>query len=247
MGFRDHFSRHAAEYAAARPVYPPALFEHLAGLARSHELAWDCATGNGQAAFGLAPWFRRVVGSDASETQIAECVPHEQIDFRVEPAGRTSLAAESVDLVTVAQALHWFDLDEFYGEVRRVTRRGAVLAAWCYDLMRVTPTVDAAVDRLYRDIVWDHWQPERAIVEAGYRTLEFPFDELEDPGFEMVHAWDLGRLRRYLETWSSVQRYRAARGSDPLAEIGDELASAWGDPARQREVRWPVFLRAGRV
>lgn len=247
MVFRDHFSGHAADYAAARPTYPDELFAYLAGLAGGNELAWDCATGNGQAARGLAPRFARVVATDASDQQIAQCEPRDGVEFRVEPAGKTGLGDDSVDLVTVAQALHWFDLDEFYAEVRRVTRAGAVLAVWCYDLMRVEPAIDAIVDRLYYEIVWDDWPPERAIVDAGYRTLPFPFEELDPPPFEMRHSWDLPSLRGYLETWSSVQRYRARVGRDPLPEIDAELREAWGDSSIRREARWQLFLRVGRV
>lgn len=245
--FRDLFSGHADLYAAARPAYPAALFEWLAGLVAPRRLAWDCATGNGQAAMGLARWFDAVVATDASEGQLAHATPHPAIEYRLALADRSGLAAGSVDLVTIAQALHWLDLPAFYAEVRRVGRPGGVLAAWCYVLPEVDGGVDAVVHHIYRDVVGPYWTPERRLVEEGYRTVPFPFDEVTPPAFRIVEPWDLGRLLRYIESWSAVQRYRNERGDDPLAPVRPALEAAWGDPSQPREVAWPVHLRAGRL
>jgi len=247
VDFKDHFSGHSQDYARFRPTYPAALYAYLAGLTPGRSLAWDCATGNGQAALGLAAHFARVVATDASAEQIAAAAPHPQVEYRVAPADASGLAEKSADLVTVAQSLHWFNLEDFYAEVTRVLKPGGVVAAWCYALMRVAPKVDAVVDRFYREIVGPYWPPERAHVDAGYRTLAFPFTGIAPPPFRMETHWTLDELVGYLETWSATQRYRKANGTNPLDQIRDPLAWAWGAPRAARTVVWPLHLRAGRV
>ena len=242
--FKDHFSSHAADYAAYRPGYPPALFDFLLTLTAGRRLAWDCATGNGQAAVDLAARFERVIATDASADQIAHAVPHPRVEYRIAAAESSGLPDRSVDLVTVAQALHWFDFDRFYAEVRRVLAPDGAIAAWTYNLARVSPEIDAAIDRLARDVAGPYWPPERRWVDLEYRTIPFPFPEAAAPAFVHEERWDLERLLRYLRTWSAVQRYQKATGDDPLAQIRDELAAAWGDSAAARVVRWPIFLRA---
>ena len=245
--FHDHFSGHAAHYAAHRPTYPPALFDWLAGVAPGRALAWDVATGNGQAALALAQHFDRVVATDASPQQIAQAPAHPRVAWHVEPAERSRLAPQSVDLVTVAQALHWFDVPAFHAEVARVLRPGGVVAAWCYAVHSVTPAVDAVVGHLYTDLTGPCWPPERALLEDGYRTLPWPWQPVAPmPGWELVVSWRLAELVGYLETWSGVQRYRAAHGHDPVARVAAELAAAWGAPETVRQVRWPLHVRVGR-
>lgn len=246
MGFKDHFSGGAASYARFRPVYPPALFEWLAGLVPARDVAWDCATGNGQAAVGLAAHFGRVIATDASERQIAHARPDPRIEYRVALAEASGLPDRSVALVTVAQALHWLDRPRFYAEARRVLRPGGVLAVWCYNLLAVDAAVDEVVTRFYRETVGPWWTPDRALVDQGYRTIEFPFAELPAPAFAMAAEWTLADLEGYLRTWSAVQRYRAERGEDPVAALRGELGAAWGRPESPRAVRWPLHFRVGR-
>jgi SAM-dependent methyltransferase len=247
--FKDHFSGHAADYAAFRPRYPAELFQWAAALPAARSLAWDCATGNGQAAVALAGHFQRVVASDASAAQIAHAEPHPRVEYRValaEAGEASGLAEGAVDLVTVAQALHWFDFDRFYAEVRRVLAPGGAIAVWSYDLVRVTPEIDRLIDSLARDVVGAFWPPERRWVDERYRTLPFPFAEIAAPPFQLEESWDLPRLLAYLRTWSSATRFRAATGRDAVAEATPELAGAWGDPGQERAVRWPLSVRAGR-
>jgi SAM-dependent methyltransferase len=246
-GFSDHFSGHAALYARVRPRYPASLFTWLAGKAPHRALAWDAGTGNGQAAVALATHFDRVVATDASERQIAEAEAHALVEYRVAPAERSPVEPGSAALVTVAQAAHWFDLPAFFGAVREALGPGGVVALWGYDLMSVRPEVDAVVARLYHDIVGPYWPAERVLVEDGYRTLEFPFEELRPPTLQMEQAWDLAALYGYLRSWSATQRYALARNADPVLIVAEELAAAWGDPATVRPVRFPLFLRIGRV
>ncbi len=247
MSFKDYFSTQSTDYARYRPRYPGALFEYLASVAAHHERAWDCATGNGQAAIGLAPFFEQVIATDGSAAQIGNATPHEKIIYRVATAEKTGVESHSIDLVTVSQALHWFNLDAFYQEVRRVLKPGGVLAAWCYDLLEISPAIDQKFKEYYGDIVGPYWPPERQLVEDGYRTIAFPFTELDAPRFRIEAMWSLSDLLGYLRSWSATQRFIAARGIDPVAKVADELLTLWGSPEEEKRVRWPLYMRIGVV
>lgn len=242
--FEDHFSRQSRSYAASRPEYPEALFRYLAGVAPAHGRAWDCATGSGQAAGALAAHFREVIATDASTQQLAHAPHRTGIFYRVASAEDSGIEAGSVDLVTVAQAVHWFDRERFYREVMRVLKPGGVVAIWSYNLLQISPELDRVIGNLYTDIVGGYWPAQRRLVEDGYRALAFPFRELTPPSFEIVARWSLPRLLDYLASWSAVQRYKDARGADPLAQVADRLRAAWGDAAA-RTVHWPLSLRVG--
>jgi len=247
MATTDHFSRQAAQYQASRPDYPADLFALLADLVPARDLALDCATGNGQAALGLAAHFARVVATDLSPAQLAHRRRAPQVHYLAAAAERLPIGGRSVDLVTVAQALHWFDLPAFYAEVRRVARPGAIVAAWSYGLVHVAPAIDEIVARLYTDIVGAYWPPERSLVESGYRDLPFPFEPIGTPPLALHAEWPLGRLVGYLASWSAVQRCKDATGTDPLRLVRDALGAAWGDAAATRSIHWPLALRLGRV
>lgn len=240
------FSALAASYAAYRPRYPAALFAYLADIVPGHERAWDCATGSGQAALGLAAHFGAVLATDLSAAQLAHAAPHPRVHYCAVPAEASGLAAHSVDLVTVAQAIHWFDLPAFYQEVARVLRPGGVLAAWCYHAAQISPALDEIVRHYYKGVLGPYWLPGVRLVEEHYRTLPFPFDELEPPSFHGEAEWGLDELIGYLSSWSAGLAYRRARGEEPLETIRPALTAAWGSPAR-RGVRWPLHLRVGRV
>lgn len=246
--FPDHFSPLAERYAAARPTYPPELFAWLAPLPAERERAWDVGTGSGQAAVALADHFAEVVATDAAEAQLSRAAPHPRVHYRRAAAEASGLEDGSVDLVTVAQAVHWFDLDRFWAEVRRVAAPGGVVAVWTYHGVGLTPAVDRVVARYYTEIVGRYWPPERAAVEDAYRSLPFPFAEVPAPAFHIRQRWDLARFAGYLGTWSASRHWSDAHGgADPLAEIAADLAAAWGDPGEEREVVWPLGLRVGRV
>ncbi len=246
MPFPDHFSGRAAEYAEHRPRYPARLFEYLAGLAPSRRLAWDCATGNGQAAVGVARHFRRVVATDASLRQISRAAAHRNVHYAVAAAEEAPLPGRSTALVTAAQSLHWFDRERFWGEARRVLAPGGVIAVWAYNEFHLVPEVEAVVRRFYKDIVGPYWPAERALVERGYGALEFPFSQEKPPAFRLEKRWDLPAMIGYLKTWSATQRYEKAVGRDPLLLIREDLAAAWGPPERFRAIRWDLDLRVGR-
>jgi SAM-dependent methyltransferase len=245
MSFKDHFSKQAADYARFRPGYPRELFDYLVSIAPSRRLAWDCGTGNGQAAAGLASVFDAVIATDASEKQITNAELHERVDYLVAPAEDSSIDFGTVDLIMVAQALHWFDLDRFYAEARRVLKSDGVLAASAYNLLHSNPAIDEVVNRYYYEVVGPFWPQERKLVEQ-FDNLPFPFHEIDPPKFEMTAQWNLDHLVGYLRTWSSTHRFMAAKGSDPLKQIMGELRAAWGTPEQTRNVIWPLTLRIGR-
>jgi SAM-dependent methyltransferase len=244
MSFKDHFSKQAADYAKFRPRYPHEMFEYLGSLAPRRQLAWDCGTGNGQAAVGLATVFDRVIATDASEKQVANAQSHERVEYRVAPAEHSGLESGTVDLIMVAQALHWFDLPRFYDEVRRVLKNNGAVAASAYNLLRIAPAIDKVVNRYYHDVVGPFWPPERVLVEK-FDELPFPFSEIQTPSFEMIAQWNLEHLVGYLRSWSATQRFMVARRADPLEQITDELRGAWGNPQQARSVIWPLTLRVG--
>ncbi len=244
-GFKDHFSHASDDYRRWRPGYPRELFAWLASLCSTRELAWDCATGSGQAAVALSEDFRRVVATDASSAQIAEAERGERVEYLVAPAEQSPLADASADLVTVAQALHWFDVDRFHAEARRVLKPGGVLAEWGYGLAYVAPPIDVALLEFAGRTVGPYWPPERALVESAYSTVPFPFPRVAAPEFSMTARWSLDRFVAYIGTWSSVAGYRKAHGSDPLPALTAGLAPLWGEG--ERDVRWPLLLRVGRV
>ena len=242
--FKDHFSKQAAEYAKFRPRYPKELFRWLGSVTPATELAWDCATGNGQAAVELANVFERVIATDASEKQVANADRHPRVEYRVATAENSGLQSNSADLVTVAQALHWFDLARFETEVRRVAKTGGIVAAWAYKLATVSPVVDAVVNHYYSDVVGSYWPAERVLVER-FEELPFGFDHVQTPPFEMTADWKVENALGYLGTWSATQRLIAAEQRNPLQEIEGKLRAAWGDDVRP--VVWPLTVRVGRV
>jgi SAM-dependent methyltransferase len=195
---------------------------------------------------GLAAHFRQVVATDASAEQIRHAAPHPAIAYRVAPAEVSGLADHSIDLVTVAQAAHWFDLPRFYAEAARVLKPDGVIALWGYGRMVLPAEMDAPFLRFYAETVGPYWPPERALIDDAYRSLAFPFAEIGAPAFAIEVAWTLPRLLDYLSTWSAVKRYRAAQGRDPLPALSAELAHFWGDARAAKTLQWPLFLRAGR-
>ncbi len=247
MNFKDHFSGHAGDYARYRPDYPDALFEFLAKSVKAHELAWDCGTGNGQAALGLAGYFDRVIATDPSQAQLRNAVRHKNIEYFTAPAEQTEIPSRSVDLITVAQALHWFHFDAFYREASRVLKPDGLLAAWCYGLSRINPDVDKVVHHYYKNIVGAYWPPERHYIDEKYRTVPFPFLELPVPEFYMKAEWDMNDLIGYLHTWSATRLCERKNEQNPIDIVRRALARAWGPETARLTVRWPIYLRLGRV
>lgn len=245
--FKDHFSKQAPDYARYRPNYPAQLFAWLADIAPSRRAAWDCGTGSGQAAVGLAAHFERVIATDPSRKQLDHAEPHPRIDYRVASAEVSLLDTASVDLVTVAQAIHWFDLDKFYAEAKRVLKPGGIVAAWTYTLLDVEAGIDELLTDFYRNVVGPYWPPERRMVDDRYRSLPFPFEPIAPPAFEIRTEWTRDDLLGYLGTWSATQAYMKAKGVDPLVDFARRLTPLWPDAALVKTLRWPLHMRVGRL
>jgi len=241
------FSTIAREYANFRPGYPPELFAWLAAAAPARDAVWDCGCGSGQASTALAAHFAVVFATDVSPEQIAAARPHDRVRYSVAPAERSGLPDAAVDLVTVAQALHWFDVPAFYAEAGRVARPGALLAVWNYPRPQLAdPDLDRQLLEFYGGVVGKYWPPERRHVEANYRTLPFPFEELPSPGFALTLHWNLDQVLGYVSSWSATSRYRQATGEDPLPRLQAALQPGW--PASGiAEIRMPIGLRVGRL
>lgn len=245
--FKDHFSSTASGYAAHRPVYPRSLAEALAARAPGRALAWDAGCGSGQLSVVLGEVFDEVQATDASAAQIAAATPHPRVRYTVAPAEASGLPDGSADCAVAAQAAHWFDLEAYYREVRRVARPGGLVALVTYAVLQVDPEVERVIGRFYWETLDGHWPAERRLVEEGYRSLPFPFQPVEAPALALEHRWTAEQLLGYVRTWSAVQSLRKAGRGAELERFGDALRSAWGDPARARMVRWPLSLRVGRV
>jgi Methylase involved in ubiquinone/menaquinone biosynthesis len=246
FSFEDHFSKHSEQYAQYRPQYPDEIYAYLASIAPGHSLAWDCGTGNGQAAIGLANYFDKVHATDASAEQIARAYPHAKVDYGMEPAEHVSLSASSTDIVTVAVAIHWFNFDEFYREVKRVLKPDGILAAWTYSFPEISPEIDSLVNRYYYEILSGYWPERIHYLEERYETLPFPFEEIAPPSFAMKATWNLNQFAGFLDSWSATQRYKAQMEQHPLEMIWPELSAAWGNENEPRLIRWPLHFRIGR-
>jgi SAM-dependent methyltransferase len=245
MTFIDHFSSLASQYSAYRPSYPAELFDYIVGLCVDRRQAWDCACGSGQATMALATRFNAVLGTDASAQQVAAATPAANITYRVATAQSSGLDSASTDLVTVAQALHWLDLDAFYGEVDRVLLASGVLAVWTYGVLHVEGSeIDAHVQEFYNEIIGPYWPAERKLVEEGYRSLRLPFAEIATPVFDMRERWQLAHLMGYLRSWSATGRYVEHNGVDPVVALQEKLQPIWGEDHCTRLVTWPLSLRA---
>jgi len=242
--FKDHFSHHSGNYARYRPTYPESLYEYLASLTAARELAVDVATGNGQAAVALSAHFDAVIGIDASRNQIESAAAGARITYKTASAENSGLDSACADLLTVAQAFHWFDAEGFFMEAARILKPEGVLAIWLYEITAVDRACDAVIDRLYTDIVGPFWPAERAMIEEGYVNVVLPGEVVLAPAFRMQAHWSVADMLGYLRTWSACRRYRERHGTDPVAIIEQSLSDAWGRGRRQ--VSWPMVLKVCR-
>lgn len=247
MAFKDHFSSVADEYSSFRPTYPAELVDFLAGIAPRRDLVWEVGCGSGQLTTRLASRFDRVVATDASEMQIANAPRLPNVEYRCAFAEQSPVDSHTADLCVAAQAAHWFDLEAYYAEVRRVGGADSILALVTYGLLQVDDRVDALVRRFYSNVLTSYWPPERKYVEDGYRSLSFPFDELQAPAFEMRTEWTLMEVAGYVSTWSGVRALVEDEGTDAIDAFLMDLSDVWDSQEEKRSVRWPISLRIGRV
>ncbi len=245
MEFKDHFSIQAREYARSRPQYPTGLFKWLSSLVENHEQAWDVATGNGQAAVALSPHFHQIIATDASQEQIKHAFHKPNIHYKIAAAEKSGIKENSIDLITVAQALHWFNFSQFYQEVHRVAKKNAIIAAWAYQLVNINEQLDLIIRHFYENTVGSYWPLERKYIDQSYRTIPFPFPVVEAPRFQMEKSWTLDQLVNYLLTWSAVQNYIRKNRQNPVDLIIDKLDRTWGDGPQEKKAFWPIILKVG--
>ena len=243
---KDLFSVQSHLYSKFRPTYPPELFEFLLQHLSRRERAWDCATGNGQVARGLAAHFENVCATDISENQLRHAVQSDKIQYFISPAERTPFRDNCFDLVTVAQAFHWLDPVEFCREATRVARPGAIVAAWGYELKSVTPPIDTITRRWNNEMLSPYWEPERRHVVAHYETLLFDFEQLPTRGFDAVAEWDLDEYIGHLQTWSAYQNMKQTIGDGEFLKLVPEIRAAWNGNRKNRCV-FSIFMKLGRV
>jgi SAM-dependent methyltransferase len=249
MDYIKHFNEQSKDYLLFRPNYPSALYDYLFTLVKTAHCAWDCGTGNGQVAVALAKRFAQVIATDINQTQIDVAPKPKNIRYICCPAENTPIAANSVELITIAQALHWFDFDFFYQEVRRVSKSSGVIAAWCYDLGKFTRTaIDNMIAKLFKDILGDeYWPSERRYVDEKYLTIPFPFAKIAAPPFIAEKNMNFSQLIGYLNTWSAVKEYQLRNRINPIDLIINELESAWGTPQQIYTMHWSLHLLVGFV
>lgn len=242
--FIDRFSDRASLYRQARPTYPARLFETLAALAPGRDLAWDCGAGNGQAAVALSRHFAQVHASEPSREQLAEAAQADRINYRCERAEDVALPDASVDLAMAAQAMHWFDLDLYFAQLRRVLKPGGIVAAIGYDWMYVDEPIDAAVSERLMPLLAPHWAPQNALLWAGYRSIPFPGEEVRLGPFAIHLDWSFPQVRDYILSWSASRALQAVTGATALDGALEALAQLWGE---RRHLTMPLFVRAARI
>jgi ubiquinone/menaquinone biosynthesis C-methylase UbiE len=250
MDFKDYFSKQAEIYSKARPGYPDELFSYLSSLCKEHKLVWDCATGNGQAASSLTKYFASVIATDASEQQLSYAVKHERITYKIAFAEVSGLENESVDLISVANAFHWFDAERFYKEANRVLKPEGIFAIWSYAKSHVggpdKDKINIILEQFARGFLKDYWPPENKMVVNGYKDVHLPFEEIKAPDFNCVTRVNLDKVLGFMYSWSSTQRYIKETGNDPIEHVKRELLTIWGDPNEHRPMAWELALKVGR-
>lgn len=244
---RNWFEQGGRAYARFRPEYPPQLAAFLASVAPDNRLAVDVGCGNGQLTQLLAPHFSAVFGLDPSADQIANIVPNERITYQCAPAEHLPLADGTASLITAAQAAHWFKLPAFYQEVRRIAVPGCVLALISYGVLNLEASLNERFQKFYWEEIGPYWPPERKLVDTGYATIDFPFDELAAPPLEIRLQWHLSEFLGYLLTWSAVRSAREAGRDELLFNFAEDIAEAWGDESIRRVIAWPINMRIGRL
>lgn len=238
------FSQLSDQYAKHRPQYPEALFAYLSGLCIEHDVAWDCATGNGQAAVSCAKYFSRVEATDISPEQLGYAIPHPKVRYSSSSAEKTSFESASFDLVTVAQAVHWFDLPKFFQEVERVLKPNGIIAVWAYRFLEIEPAVDKVILNDLLVPIDSFWAEGNRLVADGYQDITLPFEEIKvTQNFSIQVEWNLKQLLDYFRTWSAVKRYLTELGNDPVSILEEKLNPIW---QATKQIRMPLIVKISR-
>lgn len=243
---KDNFSNQSALYAQYRPSYPTALFEYVVNFVANKNTTWDCGTGNGQAAIALSKYFKKVIATDISSQQIDNAEKAANIFYSVQPSEHTNIESNSVDLITVAQAIHWFDFEEFYTEVKRVAAENAFIAVWAYSLLKIEEAIDQIIRNYHFNFLFNYWDAERKFVDDEYKIIPFPFEKINSPQFFIEKQWSLMELEGYLNTWSALQKYMAAKNPNPVPDVIHSIQPLWG-PGEKRKIIFPVHLLLGAI
>ena len=241
------FEDKADLYASARPMYPKELFDFISSFANSHDQAWDCATGNGQAAVGLAEIFIKVEASDISKEQIANSFATKNINYSTQSSEQTSFSDNQFDLVNVAQALHWFDYEKFWGEVNRVLKPDGVFVAYSYVWPFVSKEIDNVLEKSIKSIIEPYWAPNNKLAWDSYAALDFPFTTILCPGIELENHWNLEQYLEYIHTWSGTRRCMDEKGYEFFEAAKEALLQVWGDSKKKLVVKSPLTVIAGRA
>jgi len=242
---KDNFSGQSAIYAKYRPAYPQALYDFILSHLANKGAAWDCGTGNGQAAMELSKVFAKVFATDISQKQIDNAVQRDNISYSVQPAEQTDFTDNSFDLVAVAQALHWFRFNDFYAEVKRVTKPGGIFAGWTYSLLRITDEINELIEDHHYNILGGYWDDERKFVDEEYRNIPFPFEKIPTPSFTIEYNWTVGELEGYLNTWSALQKFITKNNYNPVDDLLKRIKPRWKQ--EQMKILFPVHLLLGRI
>lgn len=245
MTTKDNFSLHADNYAKYRPTYPLEFFDYLNSILIDKQNAWDCGTGNGQVAYELAKTFDYVFATDISQSQIDNALQADNISYSVQPAENTTFNNKQFDLIVVAQAIHWFNFDRFYAEVRRTSKKNTLLCVIGYGRIIISEPIDRLISDFYYNVIGTYWDKERKYIDDNYETIPFPFDEIKTPKFEMRHTWTLEHLMGYLNTWSAVKHFIKQNGFNPIDKLQTEIIPLWD--CEELEVAFPLLLRIGKI
>ncbi len=241
---KDRFSKHATRYAQFRPTYPPELYEFIYHHVKRFDSVWDAGTGNGQAARDLVKKFKRVYATDISATQIENAYQHERIFYSI-ANGSSTFSDHSFDLITIAQAAHWFDIKSFSREVIRVSKPDGIIALWGYSLLTIHPPIDLLLHHFYTEIVGKYWDKERIHIDEHYESLYFPFQQISSPDFTISVLWTLADLEGYLNTWSAVQKFILIENQNPVGNLISQIKMYWKD--ERQTVNFPLFLKLGHL
>jgi SAM-dependent methyltransferase len=241
---KDLFSAHSKQYAQFRPTYPDALYHFIFSHVKAFDVAWDCGTGNGQSARVLSTKFKKVMATDISAKQMEHAYKADTIFYTV-GGEKTFFEDSSIDLITVAQAIHWFNVDEFYKEVNRVAKPNAILAVWGYSLLSIAPEIDFLLNDFYKSIVGSYWDKERHLIDEQYKTIPFPFNEIAVPTFNFSFEWTIEQLAGYLTTWSAVRKYIQVNKVNPVEKLIEYISPLWNEESLL--ITFPLFVRMGRV
>jgi ubiquinone/menaquinone biosynthesis C-methylase UbiE len=242
---KDNFSKQADIYAKYRPQYPQQLFDFILQQTDKKQNAWDCATGNGQSAKVLAKYFEKVFATDISQKQIDNAVQANNIYYSVQPAEKTNFADNTFDLITVSQALHWFEFNSFYKEVRRIAKAGSLFAGWSYSLLHISTEIDKLIRSFYTEIIGPYWDAERKYVDQEYKTIPFPFNEIAAPHFRMEYYWTIKELEGYFNTWSALQKFIAANDYNPVPDVINQIKPHWAN--EKMKISFPLNIRMGSI